>query len=402
MAMTSGRPGSSIWLRTTPRSRVAATPPSTSRSRSRRQRRRDERADGPGQLRPALRRRHVRAVPAGQAAGRRQHRGRSSRPSPDRLANLSACLNTGDNINSALVQYNVSRPGNQASPYPTAKLDGAPSSSPRRTRRRPSRVLRARRTAAATATPRRPGRSSSSVATAGSTCRTAASRSARGQPRRPGERQGDRALRASRPPRGCRPQASLRRAPTSASTTRRTRTRSPNRCSRVRRPRVPRRPTSSSPVPATPRNGDLALRGYTPPPGTPCEGRAARVLRQRRLLLDQHLRHQLQRHPVGVRPRRVLELGRLHADPERRPGQRTCRPRPTTRRRASPRRGSRAPSTSCGTPRRPVAAAPAVNEQLDGIEVIVTLDPDRPEREAAARERLHHRVAELRRGRQRS
>ncbi len=39
--------------------------------------------------------------------------------------NLTACLNNGDKINTAVVQYNVSRPWNQGSPYPTSKLDGA-------------------------------------------------------------------------------------------------------------------------------------------------------------------------------------------------------------------------------------------------------------------------------------
>lgn len=39
-------------------------------------------------------------------------------------ANLSACLNTGDRINSAVVRYNANRPGFQGSPYATAKLDG--------------------------------------------------------------------------------------------------------------------------------------------------------------------------------------------------------------------------------------------------------------------------------------
>jgi hypothetical protein len=45
--------------------------------------------------------------------------------SPADTANLTACLNNGDKINTAVVQYNVSRPWNQGAPYPTAKLDGA-------------------------------------------------------------------------------------------------------------------------------------------------------------------------------------------------------------------------------------------------------------------------------------
>ncbi len=83
-----------------------------------------ERADGPGQLGPALRWRYVRAVHPAQGAGRRQHR-RSPRCPPTDATNLAACLNNGDKINTAVVQYNVSRPWNQGSPYPTAKLDGA-------------------------------------------------------------------------------------------------------------------------------------------------------------------------------------------------------------------------------------------------------------------------------------
>jgi hypothetical protein len=43
---------------------------------------------------------------------------------PAAKTNLSACLNTGDKINSAVVQYNVNRPLFQGSPYATAKLDG--------------------------------------------------------------------------------------------------------------------------------------------------------------------------------------------------------------------------------------------------------------------------------------
>jgi hypothetical protein len=39
--------------------------------------------------------------------------------------NLNGCLNTGDRINTAVVQYNVSRPWFNGAPYPTAKLDGA-------------------------------------------------------------------------------------------------------------------------------------------------------------------------------------------------------------------------------------------------------------------------------------
>lgn len=45
--------------------------------------------------------------------------------SPADEANLTACLNNGDKINTAVVQYNVSRPWNQGAPFPTAKLDGA-------------------------------------------------------------------------------------------------------------------------------------------------------------------------------------------------------------------------------------------------------------------------------------
>ena len=45
--------------------------------------------------------------------------------SPADAPNLTACLNNGDKINTAVVQYNVSRPWNQGAPYPTAKLDGA-------------------------------------------------------------------------------------------------------------------------------------------------------------------------------------------------------------------------------------------------------------------------------------
>jgi len=44
---------------------------------------------------------------------------------PAGYADLKACLNTGDRINTAVVQYNVSRPWFQGAPYPTAKLDGA-------------------------------------------------------------------------------------------------------------------------------------------------------------------------------------------------------------------------------------------------------------------------------------
>lgn len=40
-------------------------------------------------------------------------------------ASLAACLDTGDKLNTAVIQYNVSRPWNQGSPYPTAKVDGA-------------------------------------------------------------------------------------------------------------------------------------------------------------------------------------------------------------------------------------------------------------------------------------
>jgi len=43
---------------------------------------------------------------------------------PAAATNLSSCLNTGDRINSAVVQYNVNRPYFQGSPYATAKLDG--------------------------------------------------------------------------------------------------------------------------------------------------------------------------------------------------------------------------------------------------------------------------------------
>lgn len=43
---------------------------------------------------------------------------------PTAFDNLKTCLNTGDRINSAQIQYNVGRPWNQGSPYPTAKLDG--------------------------------------------------------------------------------------------------------------------------------------------------------------------------------------------------------------------------------------------------------------------------------------
>ena len=51
-----------------------------------RQRLADERADDPGQLRLARRRRHVRSVPAAQGAGRRQHRGHQALGrQPDRL-----------------------------------------------------------------------------------------------------------------------------------------------------------------------------------------------------------------------------------------------------------------------------------------------------------------------------
>jgi hypothetical protein len=39
--------------------------------------------------------------------------------------NLATCLNNGDKINTAVVRYNVSRPSNQGSPYPTSRLDGA-------------------------------------------------------------------------------------------------------------------------------------------------------------------------------------------------------------------------------------------------------------------------------------
>jgi hypothetical protein len=42
---------------------------------------------------------------------------------PAMVANLSACLNTGDRINSAVVRYNANRPLFQGSPYATAKLD---------------------------------------------------------------------------------------------------------------------------------------------------------------------------------------------------------------------------------------------------------------------------------------
>ena len=44
---------------------------------------------------------------------------------PAAATSLSACLNTGDRINSAVVRYNANRPGFQGSPYATAKLDGA-------------------------------------------------------------------------------------------------------------------------------------------------------------------------------------------------------------------------------------------------------------------------------------
>ncbi|MGZ7027172.1 MAG: hypothetical protein ACXVJ4_16710 [Acidimicrobiia bacterium] len=43
---------------------------------------------------------------------------------PAAATNLAACLNNGDRINTAVVQFNVSRPFFQGSPYPTAKLDG--------------------------------------------------------------------------------------------------------------------------------------------------------------------------------------------------------------------------------------------------------------------------------------
>ena len=43
---------------------------------------------------------------------------------PSAWNDLKSCLNTGDRINSAQVQYNVGRPWFQGSPYPTAKLDG--------------------------------------------------------------------------------------------------------------------------------------------------------------------------------------------------------------------------------------------------------------------------------------
>ena len=44
---------------------------------------------------------------------------------PAAAADLAACLNSGDRINTAVVQYNVGRPWFQGSPYPTARLDGA-------------------------------------------------------------------------------------------------------------------------------------------------------------------------------------------------------------------------------------------------------------------------------------
>ena len=44
---------------------------------------------------------------------------------PAAATDLAACLNSGDRINTAVVQYNVGRPWFQGSPYPTARLDGA-------------------------------------------------------------------------------------------------------------------------------------------------------------------------------------------------------------------------------------------------------------------------------------
>ena len=44
---------------------------------------------------------------------------------PAAAADLAACLNSGDRINTAVVQYNVSRPWFQTSDPPTARLDGA-------------------------------------------------------------------------------------------------------------------------------------------------------------------------------------------------------------------------------------------------------------------------------------
>jgi Tfp pilus assembly protein PilX len=43
---------------------------------------------------------------------------------PAAYLHLKGCLNTGDKINSAVVQYNVNRPQYQGSPYATAKFDG--------------------------------------------------------------------------------------------------------------------------------------------------------------------------------------------------------------------------------------------------------------------------------------
>jgi hypothetical protein len=44
---------------------------------------------------------------------------------PAAFDDLKTCLASGDHINTASVQYNVARPWNQGSPYPVAKLDGA-------------------------------------------------------------------------------------------------------------------------------------------------------------------------------------------------------------------------------------------------------------------------------------
>ena len=44
---------------------------------------------------------------------------------PTAYNQLKTCLDNGDKLNSAVIQYNVSRPWFQGSPYPTARLDGA-------------------------------------------------------------------------------------------------------------------------------------------------------------------------------------------------------------------------------------------------------------------------------------
>jgi hypothetical protein len=127
MAMTSGRPGSSIWLKSfaeVPRGSYPSVDLELAHSATNAPRMNAPTVQvnygsllGGGTCGPYQ-------LPSPPSDGTLETVKLSVR-NPAAYADLSACMSSGDRMNGASVQYNVGRPSFAADPYPTAKLDGA-------------------------------------------------------------------------------------------------------------------------------------------------------------------------------------------------------------------------------------------------------------------------------------